>query len=227
MTISSPVMEFDHAEKGDALYCKYPQNIGVLITRLQIIFLLGQGVYARATSYNSVLCFYAAMELALALEKLVNEKLLSLHQVAVDNNDPEMSDFIEREYLVEQVLLSLNCSRLMRMEDFVQTFFCRQYAHLQSIHLICYGLTQDTLLNIPAEFLQWQFSQDFDDVIHEYIFVAHQLFRYSIFSFFRLVEFADCTSCVAEIYDLLLSGGSYQKDIRVCITAEESWQRTW
>jgi ferritin heavy chain len=62
--ISSPVMEFDHAEKGDALY---------------------------------------SMELALSLEKLVNEKLLSLHQVAVDNNDPEMCDFIEREYLVEQV----------------------------------------------------------------------------------------------------------------------------
>lgn len=62
--ISSPVMEFDHAEKGDALY---------------------------------------SMELALALEKLVNEKLLSLHQVAVDNNDPEMCDFIEGEYLNEQV----------------------------------------------------------------------------------------------------------------------------
>jgi ferritin heavy chain len=63
-TITSPVMEFDHAEKGDAL--------------------------------NS-------MELALSLEKLVNEKLLLLHQVAVDNNDPEMSDFVEREYLIEQV----------------------------------------------------------------------------------------------------------------------------
>jgi ferritin heavy chain len=63
-TITSPVMEFDHAEKGDALY---------------------------------------SMELALSLEKLVNEKLLSLHQVAVDNNDPEMSDFVEREYLQEQV----------------------------------------------------------------------------------------------------------------------------
>ncbi|KAG0630140.1 hypothetical protein M758_1G156900 [Ceratodon purpureus] len=63
-TIQSPVMEFDHTEKGDALY---------------------------------------SMELALALEKLVNEKLLSLHQVAVDNNDPEMCDFIEGEYLNEQV----------------------------------------------------------------------------------------------------------------------------
>nr|XP_024392329.1 ferritin-2, chloroplastic-like [Physcomitrium patens] len=46
-----------------------------------------------------------SMELTLALERLVNEKLLSLHQVAVDNNDPEMCDFIEREYLYEQVLI--------------------------------------------------------------------------------------------------------------------------
>lgn len=64
MTITSPLMEYDHAEKGDALY---------------------------------------SMELALSLEKLVNEKLLALHQVACDNNDPEMSDFIEREFLAEQV----------------------------------------------------------------------------------------------------------------------------
>jgi ferritin heavy chain len=63
-TIQSPVMEFDHAEKGDALY---------------------------------------SMELALAMEKLVSEKLLSLHQVAADNNDPEMCDFIEGEFLNEQV----------------------------------------------------------------------------------------------------------------------------
>jgi len=63
-TILSPVMEFDHAEKGDALY---------------------------------------SMELALAMEKLTNEKLLSLHQVAADNNDPQMCDFIESEFLTEQV----------------------------------------------------------------------------------------------------------------------------
>ncbi|KAJ0088812.1 hypothetical protein Patl1_31420 [Pistacia atlantica] len=56
--------EFEHAEKGDALY---------------------------------------AMELALSLEKLTNEKLLSLHNVAVCNNDPQLADFIETEYLAEQV----------------------------------------------------------------------------------------------------------------------------
>ncbi|CAK9218066.1 unnamed protein product [Sphagnum troendelagicum] len=63
-SIVMPVMDFDHPDKGDALY---------------------------------------AMELALALEKLTNEKLLSLHQVAVDSNDPQMCDFIEGEFLTEQV----------------------------------------------------------------------------------------------------------------------------
>ncbi|GMH10206.1 hypothetical protein Nepgr_012047 [Nepenthes gracilis] len=44
-----------------------------------------------------------AMELALSLEKLTNEKLLKLHAVAEKNNDTQMQDFIEREFLTEQV----------------------------------------------------------------------------------------------------------------------------
>ncbi|KMZ75497.1 Ferritin-3, chloroplastic [Zostera marina] len=44
-----------------------------------------------------------AMELALSLEKLVNEKLLYLHSIAVRNQDVEMADFIESEFLGEQV----------------------------------------------------------------------------------------------------------------------------
>ncbi|XP_058110396.1 ferritin-3, chloroplastic-like [Magnolia sinica] len=44
-----------------------------------------------------------AMELALALEKLTNEKLLNLHGVAVRCNDPQMTDFVESEFLAEQV----------------------------------------------------------------------------------------------------------------------------
>lgn len=60
----STITEFEHADKGDALY---------------------------------------AMEIALALEKLNNEKLLSLHQVAVDNDDPQMTDFIEGEFLEDQM----------------------------------------------------------------------------------------------------------------------------
>lgn len=63
-SIMMPLMEFDHPEKGDALY---------------------------------------SMELVLGLEKVTNEKLLSLHQVAADNNDPEMSHFIEAKFLTDQV----------------------------------------------------------------------------------------------------------------------------
>ncbi|CAN1172905.1 Ferritin-2, chloroplastic [Linum perenne] len=63
-SIVSPLSEFDHAEKGDALY---------------------------------------AMELALSLEKLTNEKLLNLHSVADRNKDVQLTDFVEGEFLAEQV----------------------------------------------------------------------------------------------------------------------------
>ncbi|TMX02768.1 hypothetical protein EJD97_019940 [Solanum chilense] len=59
-----PLTEFDHVEKGDALY---------------------------------------AMELALSLEKLTNEKLLNVHAVASRNNDVQLADFVESEFLGEQV----------------------------------------------------------------------------------------------------------------------------
>ncbi|KAK2647427.1 hypothetical protein Ddye_014916 [Dipteronia dyeriana] len=62
--ILMPHSDFEHVEKGDALY---------------------------------------AMELALSLEKLTNEKLLKLHSVADRHNDPQMTDFIESEFLTEQV----------------------------------------------------------------------------------------------------------------------------
>lgn len=63
-SILMPLSEFDHAEKGDALY---------------------------------------AMELALSLEKLTNEKLLHVHAVANKNNDVQLADFVESEFLGEQV----------------------------------------------------------------------------------------------------------------------------
>ncbi|XP_043723154.1 ferritin-4, chloroplastic-like [Telopea speciosissima] len=44
-----------------------------------------------------------AMELALALEKLTNDKLLKLHSVAERTHDVQMAEFIEREFLTEQV----------------------------------------------------------------------------------------------------------------------------
>lgn len=44
-----------------------------------------------------------AMELALSLEKLVNEKLLNVHSVASKNDDVHLADFIESVFLNEQV----------------------------------------------------------------------------------------------------------------------------
>ncbi|XP_042479959.1 ferritin-3, chloroplastic-like [Macadamia integrifolia] len=44
-----------------------------------------------------------AMELSLALEKLTNEKLLKLHSVAERTHDVQMAEFVEREFLTEQV----------------------------------------------------------------------------------------------------------------------------
>jgi len=44
-----------------------------------------------------------AMQVALQLEKSVNQSLLDLHKVATSHDDPQMCDFLESEYLEEQV----------------------------------------------------------------------------------------------------------------------------
>ncbi|XP_035685992.1 soma ferritin-like [Branchiostoma floridae] len=44
-----------------------------------------------------------AMQAALALEKSVNQSLLDLHKIADTVGDPQMMDFLEGEYLKEQV----------------------------------------------------------------------------------------------------------------------------
>jgi len=44
-----------------------------------------------------------AMKAALALEKSVNQSLLDLHKVADSHGDAQMCDFLESEYLEEQV----------------------------------------------------------------------------------------------------------------------------
>lgn len=44
-----------------------------------------------------------AMEAALDLEKTVNQSLLDLHALATRHNDAQMCDFLESEYLAEQV----------------------------------------------------------------------------------------------------------------------------
>jgi len=43
------------------------------------------------------------MEAALQLEKTINQALLDLHRIASSKNDPQMCDFLETEFLVEQV----------------------------------------------------------------------------------------------------------------------------
>ncbi|KAH8041499.1 hypothetical protein HPB51_016944 [Rhipicephalus microplus] len=44
-----------------------------------------------------------AMQAALELEKTVNQSLLDLHKLANDHNDAQLCDFLESEYLEEQV----------------------------------------------------------------------------------------------------------------------------
>jgi len=44
-----------------------------------------------------------AMETALELEKKVNASLLALHAIATEQNDAHLADFLESEYLTEQV----------------------------------------------------------------------------------------------------------------------------
>ena len=44
-----------------------------------------------------------AMQVALVLEKTVNQSLLELHKIAEGHNDAQMQDFLEQNYLQEQV----------------------------------------------------------------------------------------------------------------------------
>lgn len=44
-----------------------------------------------------------AMQMALSLEKNVNQALLDLHKLATQNNDNHMTNFLEGNFLVEQV----------------------------------------------------------------------------------------------------------------------------
>ncbi|KAF7148264.1 hypothetical protein RHSIM_Rhsim03G0146700 [Rhododendron simsii] len=80
-SILMPLSEFDHAEKGDALYDPLSFPMGTNCDEFVDL----------------------AMELALSLEKLTNEKLLTLHAVASRNNDVQLADFVESEFLGEQV----------------------------------------------------------------------------------------------------------------------------
>ncbi|XP_026532322.1 ferritin heavy chain A-like [Notechis scutatus] len=60
-----------------------------------------------------------ALEHALQLEKEVNQALLDLHKLATEKVDPHLSDFLENEFLEEQVkaikLLGDHCTNLKRL----------------------------------------------------------------------------------------------------------------
>lgn len=80
--------EREHAEK----FMKYQNSRGGRIVL--------QDIKAPAVEWES---HVKALEEALALEKKVNESLLNLHKVASDNNDAHLADFLEANYLDEQV----------------------------------------------------------------------------------------------------------------------------
>uniref|UniRef100_K7GF80 Ferritin n=1 Tax=Pelodiscus sinensis TaxID=13735 RepID=K7GF80_PELSI len=44
-----------------------------------------------------------ALQCALQLEKTVNQALLDLHKLATEKNDPHLCDFLESDFLEEQV----------------------------------------------------------------------------------------------------------------------------
>merc|ERR1712126_568502 len=57
----------------------------------------------RQANHHGVGTPLEAMEAALELEKTVNQSLLDLHKVAGDKGDGHLCDFLESEYLSEQV----------------------------------------------------------------------------------------------------------------------------
>jgi len=63
----------------------------------------------------------AAMEYALNLEKQVNQSLLDLHKVASNHNDPHLTNYLEGEFLEEQVesinKLAKHVANLLRVGD--------------------------------------------------------------------------------------------------------------
>ncbi|KAE8653703.1 Ferritin-2 [Hibiscus syriacus] len=85
--------EREHAEK----FMKYQNKRGGKVKLQSILMPLSEFDHAEKADESY------AMELALSLEKLTNEKLLDLYSVAVRNHDVQLTEFIQSEYLVEQV----------------------------------------------------------------------------------------------------------------------------
>ncbi|XP_061439412.1 ferritin heavy chain A-like [Rhineura floridana] len=86
--------EQSHEEKGHAeKFLKYQNKRGGRII-LQDVKRPEQDEWG-----NSL----AALQSALELEKKVNQALLDLHKLATEKGDPHLCDFLESEYLEEQV----------------------------------------------------------------------------------------------------------------------------
>uniref|UniRef100_A0A452IL98 Ferritin n=1 Tax=Gopherus agassizii TaxID=38772 RepID=A0A452IL98_9SAUR len=81
--------EWEHAEK----FLKYQNKRGGRIV-LQDIKKPEQDEWGNSLE---------ALQCALQLEKRVNQALLDLHKLATEKNDPHLCDFLESDYLEEQV----------------------------------------------------------------------------------------------------------------------------
>ncbi|OAD62515.1 Soma ferritin [Eufriesea mexicana] len=71
-----------------------------------------------------------AMTEALKLERKINESLLAMHALATEHNDPNLLDFLESEYLKDQVdsidELANYVTRLGRLGDGLGTYIIDQ-----------------------------------------------------------------------------------------------------
>ncbi len=81
--------EYDHAKQ----FMKFQNERGGRIVLAEI----------KAPEKNEWGTGLNAMEVALALERKVNESLLEMHKVADSKGDAQMCDFIENHFLTEQV----------------------------------------------------------------------------------------------------------------------------
>lgn len=85
--------EREHADK----FMKY-QNMRGGIVKLGNINI--QNELIDFNRNNDILCSF---KMALDLEKTINQHLLNLHKVAEESKDPQFSDYLEGEFLKEQV----------------------------------------------------------------------------------------------------------------------------
>merc|ERR1711920_844720 len=87
-------------------YLQREGNMPVSAKTVQSVRSVGHQNRGRASSSRRVAAVASENTLGgvvFSLEKLVNEKLLTLHAIADEENDPQMADYIEGNFLNEQV----------------------------------------------------------------------------------------------------------------------------